>query len=244
MKKNTLFFSVSAFAMLVALTGCHEDAETPKDPAKRFASAEECEQYYGHACVLEPAPLKLTAHNTPLFTTKVACEAQYGLDNCRATTVSVGRVRPDTVPEDQDVDLSDPNWQARVEDVSPSASALASDTTLYYPVRRDTQSGGSYYYPGRGYYGGGPHITFRPYLMLNGGYTPPYVIGNAGRSALGFAQTPSAGPPASTIGKSASPVGTSNSSGIGGSGKGGGGISSGATGRAGGFGGTAGGASS
>lgn len=239
MQKRTLFFAVSAIAMAAALAGCNED----KNPDKTFANAKECEAYFGYPCISEVQPSRLSAKNTPLFLSLQACESQFGTDNCRVTQIRSGKTRPADAPEFDDIDLSDPNWQDRVEDkaVVPMAPRLLEEDAmvLYYPIRdRDK---GSYYYPGHGYYGGSPHSGFVPIFIWNSGvYTPPYVVGNAGRSALGAAQRPSAGPVSRGVGTMTGPATGGTSAKAGPSG----GISSGAAGKAGGFGSSSGGASS
>lgn len=241
-QKKTLFLAASAVVILASLNGCKEDGTTtPKDPNKKFSSAEECAAYYGHTCVPEVAPRRLTATTTPLFTTRQACEAQYGLENCLSTTVKNGRTRPADLPEERDVDLSDSNWMERIED-APAVTALDDTTTLYYPYRRSREDGSSYYYPGSGYYSGSPRATFHPVIIVGGGggYTPPYVVGNSGRVAMRMAQSPSAGPPHTVVGggsssakvsaPSAAPSAPASAPSSG--------ISGGASGKSGGFGGT------
>lgn len=244
--KKTLFLTVSAAAMAVALSGCKEDP--PKDPNKRFGSVAECEQFYGQSCVEEHVPYKLTAKSSPMFVSRAACEAAFGADNCVSTTVRSAKNRPVGAAENHDVDLSDPLWEQRVEDRTEVAGAINDDTVLWYPIRRDTASGGSYAYAGNNghgtrYYGGGPHFTYFP-IFLNsgssGGYARPYVASNSARAVMGTPQSPTAGPTAGGIGKSTSP-GTASSIGKGGSpAPSSGSIGSGAAGKAGGFGGTGG----
>ena len=240
--KHTLFLTVSAAAMAVALGGCKEEA---KDPNQRFKSVAECEAFYGQPCVEENVPYKLTAKSSPMFLSRAACEAAFGADNCMSTTVRSAKNRPINVPENSDVDLSDPLWENRIEDRKEVVGDISDDTTLWYPIRRDTASGGSYAYSnssghGSRYYGGGPHFTYFPIFMnsgSSGGYSRPFVASNSARSAMGAPQSPSAGPPASNIGKSALAPGSSSSIGKG-SAPSSGSIGSGASGKAGGFGST------
>lgn len=242
--KQTLFLTASAAAMAVALGGCKEEAK--KDPNRRFNSVAECETFYGQPCVEENVPYKLTAKSSPMFLSRAACEAAFGADNCASTTVFSAQNRSTMLPENSDVDISDPLWKDRVEDLTTSPTTISPETVLWYPIRRDTASGGSYAYTGNNghgtrYYGGGPHFTYFPIFMNSGGgggYARPFVASNSARSAMGVQQTPSAGAPASNVGKAAAPSGSSSSIGKGSSGPSSGSIGSGASGKAGGFGST------